>query len=337
MAVTIKDVAKKAGVAPSTVSRVIADHPSISQKTKDHVRQVMAELQYYPNFNARQLVNQRSRTVGIVLPPASDAFYQSPFFPTALRGINEAASRQQYSLLLTTGEDTQARLENVKGMIYGKQVEGLIFLYAAEGDPILELAMETSFPFVVIGNVAGLAMNSVDNDNLQIAKEATEYLWQEGARRIGFIGGDQKLQVIQKRIQGVDQALKKHGQNLEPDAIYNDLPFLANAGYDLMQDLIQADLYDGLVISDQLVAEGAYHAVLEQGLVDRYQLITFKAYSDHQAMTYLHYPYFDLHSQQLGDQAMEILLESLQAKEESSSQRYVYELVASDLVRPDRH
>ena len=88
MAITIRDVAKKAGVAPSTVSRVVANSPSISEKTKKKVRQVMDELNYYPNVNAQGLASSRSKTFGLILPPATDAFYQNPFFPTVLRGIN---------------------------------------------------------------------------------------------------------------------------------------------------------------------------------------------------------------------------------------------------------
>lgn len=84
MAVTIKDVAQKAGVAPSTVSRVIQNNPSISDATKEKVRQAMKELKYYPNLNARSLVSKKSFVIGLVLPDATDAFYQNPFFPTVL-------------------------------------------------------------------------------------------------------------------------------------------------------------------------------------------------------------------------------------------------------------
>src|SRR5699024_12070833 len=97
MTVTIKDVAKKSGVAPSTVSRVIADSPSISQATKEKVRKVMHELNYFPNANAQGLASSRSKTFGLILPLASDAFYQNPFFPTVLRGINFAMSKYDRS------------------------------------------------------------------------------------------------------------------------------------------------------------------------------------------------------------------------------------------------
>ncbi len=334
MTITIKEVAKAAGVAPSTVSRVIADHPSISEKTKQRVRAIMDELHYYPNYNARQLVNQRSKTVGIVLPEANDAFYQNPFFPTALRGINEAASRHQYSLLLSTGDDDISRLDHIKKMIYGKQVDGLIFLYATQNDPILSFVIDEQFPFVIIGNIEGIPMNSIDNDNIRVAKEATEYLWQLGYHRIAFIGGDEKQQFIQQRIKGVQQALQVHGQSLSDADIYNGFPFLENEGYHIMKQIVETNRYNGLVIGDQLVAQGVYHAILEYGLLNEYQLITFKPYEVYQNSDYIHYPYFNLHSQQLADRAMEILIEIISNKSDSKHERFVYELIAGDLVIP---
>lgn len=80
MAVTIRDVAKRAGVAPSTVSRVVADSPSISEKTKRKVRKVMEELSYFPNVNAQGLASNRSKTFGLVLPLATDAFLPKSLF-----------------------------------------------------------------------------------------------------------------------------------------------------------------------------------------------------------------------------------------------------------------
>ena len=92
MRVTIKDVAKLAGVAPSTVTRVIQNKSTISEATKKRVRSAMKELDYHPNLNARSLVSQSSQVIALVLPDESDVFFQNPFFPTVLRGISQVAS-----------------------------------------------------------------------------------------------------------------------------------------------------------------------------------------------------------------------------------------------------
>lgn len=77
MRVTIKDVAKHAGVAPSTVTRVIQNKSTISEETKKRVRAAMKELDYHPNLNARSLVSQSSQVIALVLPDESDVFFQT--------------------------------------------------------------------------------------------------------------------------------------------------------------------------------------------------------------------------------------------------------------------
>ncbi|MEX2105036.1 MAG: LacI family DNA-binding transcriptional regulator, partial [Bacilli bacterium] len=103
MTITIKDVAKKAGVAPSTVSRVIANNKRISQSTKDKVIQVMEEMGYYPNYNARSLAVKTTETIGIIMPRSAEISFQNPFFPEVIRGINVAAHKHGFSLLMSTG------------------------------------------------------------------------------------------------------------------------------------------------------------------------------------------------------------------------------------------
>ena len=91
MPVTIKDVAKAAGVSPSTVTRVIQNKSTISDETKKRVRKAMKELNYHPNLNARSLVSSYTQVIGLVLPDDSDVFYQNPFFPCF--GSSQSLSR----------------------------------------------------------------------------------------------------------------------------------------------------------------------------------------------------------------------------------------------------
>ena len=109
MSVTIKDVAKLAGVAPSTVTRVIQNKSTISDETKKRVREAMVELDYHPNLNARSLVSQSSQVIALVLPIDSDVFYQNPFFPTVLRGITQIASDNDYAIQICTGQNEERR------------------------------------------------------------------------------------------------------------------------------------------------------------------------------------------------------------------------------------
>ncbi|WP_143521148.1 LacI family DNA-binding transcriptional regulator, partial [Pseudomonas sp. 2995-1] len=101
MSVTIKDVAKKANVAPSTVPRVISDSPRISHRTKEKVREAMRELGYYPNYNARSLANKSTKLLGVIMPNSANKTFQNPFFPEVIRGISAKAHQLGFGLYLS--------------------------------------------------------------------------------------------------------------------------------------------------------------------------------------------------------------------------------------------
>ena len=100
---TISDVARLAGVSPSTVSRTCSDHPSISRQTKEKVRRAMVQLGYEPNFQATSLATQNSRTFGILLPPLEYEAYQKNFYLEAIRGIGLFCNQKQYTNTILTG------------------------------------------------------------------------------------------------------------------------------------------------------------------------------------------------------------------------------------------
>ena len=203
MRVTIKDVAKLAGVAPSTVTRVIQNKSTISDETKKRVREAMVELDYHPNLNARSLVSQSSQVIALVLPIDSDVFYQNPFFPTVLRGITQIASDNDYAIQICTGQNEERRLDNLKQLIYGNRVDGLIFLYSNPNDPLVEFAIKDKFPFLILGKAASPFVSLVDNDNIKAAFDATDYFIQQNYRKIAFIGGNKELFVSQDRYEGL--------------------------------------------------------------------------------------------------------------------------------------
>ena len=208
MPVTIKDVAKAAGVSPSTVTRVIQNKSTISDETKKRVRKAMKELNYHPNLNARSLVSSYTQVIGLVLPDDSDAFYQNPFFPSVFRGIAQVASENRYAIQIATGKDEKERLDAISQMVYGKRVDGLIFLYAQENDPLVKLVSDEQFPFLILGKSLSPFIPLVDNDNVQAGYDATNFFIRKGCNRIAFIGGAKKLYVTQDRLAGYLQALQ---------------------------------------------------------------------------------------------------------------------------------
>ncbi|WP_455660826.1 LacI family DNA-binding transcriptional regulator [Pradoshia sp.] len=221
MAVTIKDVAKKANVAPSTVSRVIADSPSISDKTKRKVRKVMKELGYHLNANARNLVTKTTKTIGIVLKHSARYSLHNPFFQEVLRGIGSYCRGEGYSLCITTGDSEKAIFEDVIQMVEGRRVDGLIILYSRKEDEMLHYLLQKEFPFVVVGHPGKKysGVTYVDNDNQKAAKDLTEFLLFLHHKHIAFFGGVLEYDVVSDRLKGYKEALKSAGIRFSPDYV----------------------------------------------------------------------------------------------------------------------
>ena len=257
MPVTIKDVAKAAGVSPSTVTRVIQNKSTISDETKKRVRKAMKELNYHPNLNARSLVSSYTQVIGLVLPDDSDVFYQNPFFPSVLRGIAQVASENHYAIQIATGKDEKERLNAISQMVYGKRVDGLIFLYAQENDPLVQLVVEEQFPFLILGKSLSPFIPLVDNDNIQAGFDATEYFIKKGCSRIAFIGGTKKLFVTQDRLKGYEQALQEHNLPLDTNLTYFATEFLEDNGYRFSRLLFKHNPnIDAIITIDSLLAAG---------------------------------------------------------------------------------
>lgn len=265
MPVTIKDVAKSAGVSPSTVTRVIQNKSTISDETKKRVRKAMKELNYHPNLNARSLVSSYTQVIGLVLPDDSDAFYQNPFFPSVFRGIAQIASENRYAIQIATGKDEKERLDAISQMVYGKRVDGLIFLYSQENDPLVKLVSDEQFPFLILGKSLSPFIPLVDNDNVQAGFDATEYFIKKGCQRIAFIGGTKKLFVTQDRLTGYQQALKQYQLPIDPQHTFFADEFLEKKGYKFAKQLFKNDpQIDAVITTDSLLAEGVCAYIHQQ-------------------------------------------------------------------------
>ncbi|MEK3989198.1 LacI family DNA-binding transcriptional regulator [Robertmurraya sp. FSL R5-0851] len=268
MAVTIKDVAKLAKVAPSTVSRVIANNPRISEKTKKKVREAMDELGYHPNFIARSLASQSTQAIGLVMPSSTDVVFQNPFFPTVLRGLSEGAHEKHYALYMTTGKTDNEILDGVTQMVQGGRVDGVVLLYSKIEDKVLMYLQERGIPFVVIGKPFKHVeeITHVDNDNFRATKEVTEYLIQLGHDHIAFVGGNLNLVVTVERLLGYEKALREAGISLNDEYIVHE-EFLREGGQEAVRELLSLKVPPtALVVADDLMALGVLNTLDELGI-----------------------------------------------------------------------
>lgn len=210
--VTIKDVAEKAGVNPSTVSRALKDSSSISQKTKEKVKKAMSDLGYVPNLAAQMLASGLTYSVGVVLPPlitpdrASD-----PFFMEILTAINDEARKNDFTVSIATSDTITELKEQVQLMHRQKRVDGFIVLYSEEDDPVRNFLMKNKIPFVIVGAPVAYSNETtyIDNDNQLMAKTAVDYLYQMGHERILFVTNDQESEIFLERYIGYQKGIVK--------------------------------------------------------------------------------------------------------------------------------
>lgn len=266
MTVTIIDVAKRAGVSPSTVSRVISNHPRISPATARKVREAMEELGYHPNIAAKNLVSKTAQAIGVILPRPAEELFLNLFFPEVLRGIVTQATRAGYDLTMTAGSTEREELDAITRLVKGRRADGVVLLYSRRNDPLVAFLTEQRFPFVLIGRSEEHPdVLSVDNDNVQAAYDATRHLIAQGHRRIGFVSGPPNLVVSRDRLEGYRKALREAGLETRDEWIVEG-EFLQESGYRAMSFFMSLpERPTALVAIDDMVAFGVVRGLAELG------------------------------------------------------------------------
>lgn len=218
MAVTIKDVARLAGVSPSTVSRVCNNNPAISRETRERVQQAMAELGYeLPT--APDVAVQSIKNIGIVLPPSDREAYENAFYLKAIRGISQVCNQRQVANTVVTGKDYGEMLHSIQTLHRSNSVDGFIMLYSKKNDIVIDYLCEHGLLYVIVGKPDELAGQTVciDNDNLLAGREAADYLYDLGHRRIGYIGSKSDFVYASERRSGYQLSLLLHDLPVRQD------------------------------------------------------------------------------------------------------------------------
>lgn len=217
MNVTIKDVAKFAGVSPSTVSRTCSNHSGISEKTKIKVREAMEKLGYSPNFQASNLASKISKTIGVILPPFDSISNHNSFFLEVINGIAQTCNRFNYSTSIVSAKSDDELLEVVKNILKSEKVDGFIILYSKKDDKIIDYLIEKKKLYAVIGKPVKNINNTIyiDNDNITAGKDITEYLINLGHKKIAFITNQQNKVFSQDRNTGYISALLENSIKIE--------------------------------------------------------------------------------------------------------------------------
>jgi LacI family transcriptional regulator, galactose operon repressor len=260
--VTIRDVARRAGVSPMTVSRVINRSPSVSSTTRARVEDAIAELGYIPSRLARGLSAQRTGTLALIVPDVAN-----PFFTLIVRGSEDVARRAGYRLLLCdTRADLDAEREVIDELI-AHRVEGILIAPVSDRsrDHLRRLA-RFDVPYVLVDRaIPGIDADTVLGDSAGGAQRLVEHLIALGHRRIGMITESDAVSTARDRRRGYEAALGAAGLEADP-ALLVEGTVDPDGGRDGMRRLLELEQPPTAVFTvNNLVALGAIEAVRETG------------------------------------------------------------------------
>lgn len=322
--VTIKDVAAKAGVNPSTVSRVLKDNKSISQKTKDKVRQAMAELGYVPNVAAQMLASGLTYNIGLIFPPLlTPDRLSEPFFMQILSTITSEAKLHDFTVSIATGMTVDELEEQVKLMYRQKRVDGFIVLYSAPEDPVRRYLMDNKVPFVIVGAPEGYEndITYIDNDNQLMGRRAVEYLYEKGHHNLLFVTDDLQSEVSAERYFGYLRGTEKLGLKSQPALLFDRREPMVIESF--IQQIKEQEATALIVIADTI-------SVRITQLLHYYQLsvpddISIITFNNSSYSTLIH-PYlttFDINITNLGRISFRRLLELIKSPKTSITEKII--------------
>ena len=312
--VSIKDIARAAGVSHSTVSRALADSPLVAAKTKERIQHLAREMGYTPSAIARGLVTQRTDTIGLVVTTIAD-----PFVAEVARGVEETALDGGYSVILCACHAEPERELACVRTLREKRVDAIIVTSSRVGSLYVPLLEQLAVPIVLINNQhAGQYVHSVRNDDRLGGRLVGEHLAALGHRRVAYVGGPPNAYASVRRLEGCRTALREHRGDV-PDALVVPGDGQTGGGTAGAVLLLQRTPRPTAIFCyNDLTAIGALRAIKEAGLrvpadvsLVGYDDIFFAVYVDPPLTTVAQAK----HS--LGQRAMDLALSILKEQEES--------------------
>ncbi|WP_372947991.1 LacI family DNA-binding transcriptional regulator [Mariniphaga sp.] len=251
---TIKDIARELKVSPSTVSRALKDHPDISVETKRAVNELAEKLNYQPNAVALSLKQQRSNTIGVIIPEIVHYFFSS-----VISGIEDVAYDAGYNVIICQSNEMGEREKaNVKTLL-ASQVDGILVSVSKDTKDFshLEKIRENEVPLVFYDRIVpGFEADQVIIDDFDAAYRATRHLIDSGKKRIAHFAGPQNLLIGQQRKEGYKKALEDSGLNLGESLVY-DADNFEKARLAVLKILESGTEIDGIFAVNDLTAIGA--------------------------------------------------------------------------------
>ena len=311
MTATAKDVAKLAKVSPSTVSRVINNDKRISEKTKDIVLDAIKQLDYKVNNIARSLKTRQTYTIGFIAPEISEEF-----FMRVAKGAEKVFQEAGYSLIICNANDSLDEETARIKLLHEKQIDGAIIIPSTHDGSAYNMLLNDDIPVVLADRkVENFQADTILVDNVNASYAAVEHLINNGARRIGFIGGKRTLSNAQERYDGYIRALGDYNLSIEEKYIrFGD--FHIKSGFDLTKKLLeQKEPPTHLFISNYYMHIGAVKYLIETEKTAPFS-ISIASFDDMQMSALLGHASVTVQQPvvEIGEKAAKLLLGRIQSR-----------------------
>lgn len=259
---TIQDVAKRAGVAPITVSRFINNSGYCSPQTGARIEAAIAELGYVPNRLASGLRSKRTNVLALVLTDITN-----PFFTTIARGVEDAASDAGYAVIFCNTDESGAEEQKYLRMLIEQRVDGIILVPAQSTRDSAAFIQEHNIPVVILDRrVPGIEADVVRCDSEGGAYELTRLLILQGHRHIAMLSGPQNVSTFEDRLAGCRKALQEAGLAYSAEQVHYG-PLTQASGYEMACRVMDsAPRPTALFAANNFITFGALKAMRDLGL-----------------------------------------------------------------------
>jgi LacI family transcriptional regulator len=310
---SLKDIAKIVGVSIPLVSYVLSNKGKenrVSEKTAKKIREVAKELNYHPNWNARSLKTNKTRSIGVIVADISN-----PFFSNLARTIEDEAFSQDYTVIFGSSDEKVEKFNKVLDFLKMRQVDGFIIAAPEGSRNIIAQLTEVGVPFVLIDRFFNdLATNYITVNNFKASMQATNYLLGKGNKKIGAVLYNSTLHHYKERHQGYVEALKQAGLAVDSALIKKiDHRSLKSEMKRVVKELVQDAGVDAIYFHTNTLAEEGLTQMLglDRKILKKVDVVVFDQNSSYNFLEdpipYLHQPI-----KEIGQKALRILIEQIQ-------------------------
>jgi len=229
---TVHDVAKRAGVAPITVSRVINNSGYISDTTRERVETVIKEIGYVPNTLARGLRSKRTNTLALIVTDITN-----PYFTLMARGVEDVAGASNYTVIYCNTDESETKEEKYANILAQRQVDGVLLVPAGGNDKTIKFFESNGISVVILDRrVSGVKTDFVCSDSEDGANLLVKLLIRLGHNRIAIITGSKNVSTSVDRVAGYQRALREAGLSKNELVYFGEFNY--QSGYELTRQVM---------------------------------------------------------------------------------------------------